>query len=118
MENVTGEKFRDLKFGYTRMTKIENYDVRILRTGVTGELGYEIHGSPEIGNEVWDAIYAAGRPYGLRLLGGRSQLISHVEGCYPTIGRDFWPATNGMGQSHAHRIDPSGGSYEWRDLSN
>lgn len=117
MESATGEKFRDLRFSHTRMTRIGNYEVRILRTGVTGELGYEIHGSPEIGNEVWSAIHEAGKPYGLRLLGGRSQLISHVEGCYPTIGRDFWPATDAMGQSHAHRIDPAGGSYEWRDLS-
>jgi vanillate/3-O-methylgallate O-demethylase len=114
MESVTGGKFRDLKFSYTRMTTIGDYAVRILRTG---ELGYEIHGSPEIGNDVWNAIRAAGEPYGLRLLGGRSQLISHVEGCYPTIGRDFWPATDAMGHSHAHRIDPAGGSYEWSDLS-
>lgn len=117
MEDVTGEKFRDLKFSYTRMTKIGPHAVRILRTGVTGELGYEIHGSPEFGNDIWNAIVEAGKPHGLRLLGGRSQLISHVEGCYPTIGRDFWPATQAMGKSHAHRLDPAGGSYEWKDVS-
>ena len=117
MEKATGEKFRDLKFSYTRMTRIAGYDVRILRTGVTGELGYEIHGSPDIGNDVWSAIKEAGEEYGLRLLGGRSMLISHVEGCYPTIGRDFWPATSAMGKSQAHRIDASGGSYEWKDIS-
>jgi len=117
MEKVAGEKFRDLKFGYTRMSKIENYDVRILRTGVTGELGYEIHGSPEIGNDVWNAVKEAGKDYGIRLLGGRSMLISHVEGCYPTIGRDFWPATSAMGKSQAYRLDTSGGSYEWKDVA-
>jgi vanillate/3-O-methylgallate O-demethylase len=117
MEKVTGEKFRDLKFSYSRMTKVGKHDVRILRTGITGELGYELHGSPEIGNDVWNAIVEAGKEYGLRLLGGRSMLISHVEGCYPTIGRDFWPATSAMGKSHAHRLDVTGGSYEWKDVS-
>ncbi len=117
MEKVTGGKFCDLKFNYTRMTKIGNQNVLILRAGVTGELGYEIHGSPEIGNDVWNAIKEAGKDHGLRLLGGRSMLISHVEGCYPTIGRDFWPATSAMGKSHAHRLDMTGGSYEWKDVS-
>lgn len=116
MEKVTGERFRDLKFSNTRMTRIGTHPVRILRTGVTGELGYEIHGPSEIGNEIWTAIHGAGEAFGLRRLGGRSMLISHVEGCFPTIGRDFWPATTpSMGHSRAHTIDHRGGSYEWND---
>lgn len=45
-------------------------------------------------------------------------LISHVEGCYPTIGRDFWPATSSKARmSKAHTLDTRGGSYEWSDPS-
>ncbi|MBI3014764.1 MAG: aminomethyl transferase family protein [Candidatus Tectomicrobia bacterium] len=118
MEKTTRENLRDIKFSYTRMTKIGQHDVRILRTGVTGELGYEVHGPSEIGNDIWVAIHEAGKEFGLRLLGGRSQLISHVEGCFPTIGRDFWPAASTTGgSSKAHKLDTKGGSYEWSDPS-
>ncbi|HTW89102.1 MAG TPA: hypothetical protein VMD75_13960, partial [Candidatus Binataceae bacterium] len=113
MEKATGESLRDLKFSHTRMTKVGNHAVRILRTGVTGELGYEFHGPSEIGNEIWLAVQKAGDEFGLKLLGGRSQLVSHVEGCFPTIGRDFWPSVSALGGSRAHLIQSTGGSYEW-----
>jgi vanillate/3-O-methylgallate O-demethylase len=117
MEKASGESLRDLKFSHTRMTRVGDHAVRILRTGVSGELGYEFHGPSEIGNELWLAVAAAGEEFGLRLLGGRSQLVSHVEGCFPTIGRDFWPAVSALGGSgsRAHLIQSSGGSYESSD---
>jgi vanillate/3-O-methylgallate O-demethylase len=116
LEKATGESLRDIRFSYTRMTQIASHRVRILRTGITGELGYEIHGPSDIGNEIWQAIYEAGKQFDIRRLGGRSMLISHVEGCYPTIGRDFVPATSAKARmSKAHTIDNRGGSYEWSD---
>lgn len=116
LEKATGQSLRDIKFSYTRMTRIGPHTVRVLRTGITGELGYEIHGPSDIGNEIWLAIYEAGKEFGVRRLGGRSMLISHVEGCYPTIGRDFIPATSSKARmSKAHMIDKGGGSYEWSD---
>jgi glycine cleavage system aminomethyltransferase T len=118
LEKATGENLRDIRFSHTRMTRIDAHPVRILRTGITGELGYEIHGPSEIGNEIWLAIYEAGKAFGIRRLGGRSMLISHIEGCYPTIGRDFVPATSTKARmSKAHTIDNRGGSYEWSDPS-
>jgi vanillate/3-O-methylgallate O-demethylase len=116
LEAATGESLREIKFSTTRMTRLGEHRVRILRTGITGELGYEIHGPSDIGNEIWQAIHEAGKPFGVRRLGGRSMLISHVEGCYPTIGRDFIPATSSKARmSKAHTIDTRGGSYEWSD---
>lgn len=116
LEKATGESLRDIKFSHTRMTQIGSHRVRILRTGITGELGYEIHGPSDIGNDIWQMIYDAGKAFGVRRLGGRSMLISHVEGCYPTIGRDFVPATSAKARmSKAHTIDTRGGSYEWSD---
>jgi vanillate/3-O-methylgallate O-demethylase len=116
LEKATGESLRDLRFSYTRMTRIGTQPVRILRTGITGELGYEIHGPAEVGNAIWLAIHAAGQEFGIRRLGGRSMLVSHVEGCFPTIGRDFIPATStSTGRSQSHLIDRTGGSYEWSE---
>ena len=116
LEKAAGERLRDIKFSHTRMTQIAGHQVRILRTGITGELGYEVHGPSDIGNELWVAIHEAGQEFGVRRLGGRSMLISHVEGCFPTIGRDFVPATSTRARmSKAHTIDSRGGSYEWSD---
>lgn len=115
LERAVGENLRDIKFSYTRMSRLAGHDVRILRTGVSGELGYEIHGPVETADEIWQALTQAGLEFGLKLLGGRSQIVSHVEGCFPTIGREFLPAVPEAGKSRAHTIDLSGGSYEWSD---
>jgi glycine cleavage system aminomethyltransferase T len=116
MERATGERLRDIRFMQTRLSSIAGHEVRILRTGVTGELGYEVHGRSELGQEVWVALHEAGKEFGVRLLGGRSMLVSHVEGCFPTITRDYWPAAAVTGgKSRAHTVETSGGSYEWSD---
>lgn len=43
--------------------------VVVSRTGYTGELGYEIFCHPKDGAEVFDAVFAAGAPMGLRPMG-------------------------------------------------
>ncbi len=118
MERATGENLRDIRFLWSRMSRIAGADVRILRMGVTGELGYEVHGPSDCGNDVWVAIHEAGKAFGLRLMGRRSQIIGHVEAGIPTIARDFFPAAASTpGKSKAHVIDTLGGSYEWSELS-
>lgn len=114
MEAVTGSDLRGLDFGWATTAPVDGHPCRILRAGVTGELGYEIHGPAELGNQIWSSVRDAGQQHGLRLLGGRSQLVSHVEHGFATIGRDFWPATSTRAaDSRAHRLAPSGGSLEW-----
>lgn len=120
MEKVTGESLRDIRFLRSRMSKIGNIEVRILRMGVTGELGYEVHGPSEYGNDVWVAIHEAGKEFGIKLVGGRSQFIGHVEHGFPTFGWDYLDAaqaTPGKSISTHITVDLKGGSYEWSDLS-
>jgi glycine cleavage system aminomethyltransferase T len=116
LEKALGAGLRDLRFSYWSAGRIAGHEIRVLRTGITGELGYEVHGPVEIGNEIWLALTQSGRPYDLKLLGGRSQVVSHVEACFPTIGREFLPAVlPDTGKSRAHSIDLRGGSLEWTD---
>jgi vanillate/3-O-methylgallate O-demethylase len=44
----------------------------VLRTGISGELGYELHGSAGDADRVWRAVAAAGQEFGIHLLGFRS----------------------------------------------
>lgn len=118
LERTTGENLRDIRFLWNRMSKIASFDVRILRMGVTGELGYEVHGPSEYGNEVWEAIHEAGKEFDMKLMGRRSQIIGHVEAGIATVSRDFFAAAaTGPGKSKAHVVNMTGGSYEWSDVS-
>jgi aminomethyltransferase len=51
-------------FGFTP-AKLRDIPVEISRTGYTGDLGYEIWMDAERALDVWDALIAAGAPYGL-----------------------------------------------------
>lgn len=116
VEQASGESFRDVRFLWSKPAKIAGCEVLVLRMGVTGELGYEIHGPSEAGNDVWLAIQEAGKNFGMKLMGRRAQIIGHVEAGIATIARDFLPAAAATpGKSKSHTVDMSGGSYEWSD---
>lgn len=93
LEKVTGESLRDIGFNRSRLSKVGVIPVRVLRTGISGELGYELHGSAHDANEVWTAIATAGAEFGLRLLGFRSQPVQHIEAGIATNGLDYLPAS-------------------------
>src|ERR671930_1226360 len=61
--------FSDLKWFRFCVGRIGDYDgipVVVSRTGYSGELGYEVWCHPSDGVAVWDAIWEAGQPYGLK----------------------------------------------------
>ncbi len=118
MEKVTAESLRDIRFLWSRMVKINNIDVRVLRMGVTGELGYEIHGPSEHGNDIWTTIFEVGKEFGLKMIGGRAQGVGHIEHGFPSIVSGYYPAAALTGgKSRAHTMETKGGSYEWADVS-
>ena len=92
LEEAFGESLRDIGFNRSRAAIINELPVRVLRTGISGELGYEVHGRSADANAVWTAIAAAGAGHGLRLLGLRSQSVQHIEAGIATNGLDYLPA--------------------------
>lgn len=93
IEKVIGASVRDLEFNHSRSAKIGDAPIRVLRTGISGELGYELHGPAEHANAVWSAVVEAGKDYDIKLLGVRSQLVQHVESGFATNGLDYLPAS-------------------------
>ena len=73
LEKAAGESLRDLGFNRTRGARVGGLPVRVLRTGISGELGYELHGPADDADAVWRLVTAAGQEFGLRHLGFRSQ---------------------------------------------
>ena len=49
--------------------EFDGVDVRVCRTGYTGEHGYEVLVAAERAGELWDALLAAGAPEGIRPCG-------------------------------------------------
>ncbi len=92
LEKASGESLRDLGFNRSRPASLGGVPVRVLRTGISGELGYELHGRADAAGQAWRAVAAAGQEFGMHLLGFRSQPVQHIEAGIATNGLDYLPA--------------------------
>jgi len=61
----------------------------VCRTGYTGEHGYELIVPAAAAGAVWDALFAAGEPYGLRACGLGARDTLRTEMGYPLHGQDL-----------------------------
>lgn len=68
---------------------IAGHDVSVCRTGYTGERGYELVVPSGVAVEVWDAVMAAGDPFGLRACGLGARDTLRTEMGYPLHGHEL-----------------------------
>ena len=71
-----------------REGSIAGVRARLLRVGFVGELGYEIHVPASGASHVWQALYQAGRPHGLRPFGVEAQRVLRLEKGHLIVGQD------------------------------
>jgi vanillate/3-O-methylgallate O-demethylase len=83
LEKATGERLDDIRFLTFRDTRVGGKKTEIGRIGMSGNLAYELHGPLEDGPEIYDAVYRAGREFGIERLGWGTYLVNHVEGGFP-----------------------------------
>jgi sarcosine oxidase subunit alpha len=62
--------------------------MRLFRVSFTGELGFEINVPADYGAAVWDAVWQAGRPFGMVAYGTESMHVLRAEKGYIIIGQD------------------------------
>jgi vanillate/3-O-methylgallate O-demethylase len=122
LEKATGESLRDIDFMRFRKTRVGGIKFQALRQGMSGEIGYELHGPSEQGVALYNALLQAGQEYGIRRLGGRTKMVNHVEACFPTPSVDFIPAYVGEAADGASSTAPAyrpvtAGSFEYTDVS-
>ncbi|HZL77358.1 MAG TPA: glycine cleavage system aminomethyltransferase GcvT [Candidatus Limnocylindrales bacterium] len=79
----------DLKKNQIAGFKFENHSVLVSRTGYTGEDGFEIVGSDESIQHLWDKILAIGQPFGLKPAGLGARDTLRTEVCYPLYGHEL-----------------------------
>lgn len=94
IEAATQEDFHDLKFCCFRYATIAGHRVRVLRLGMAGTLAYEVHGTVDMGTDVYEAIWKAGQPFGIRRLGEFywSYFCQHTENGFPQSFGHFYNA--------------------------
>jgi aminomethyltransferase len=82
----------ELKWFRFLVGRIGSYDgipIIVSRTGYTGELGYEIWCHPDDGTAVWDAVWEAALPYGIKPLGLEALEILRIESGLIFAGYEF-----------------------------
>ncbi|MCW3837552.1 aminomethyl transferase family protein [Sphingomonas canadensis] len=82
MERATGAEVPQLKFFNMTTLKIAGKDVRALRHGMAGQPGYELFGPWEDYAAVHAALVAAGKEFGMRLVGGRAYSSNTLESAW------------------------------------
>lgn len=70
---------------------IAGHDITVCRTGYTGERGYELVVPTASAVEVWDAVVAAGEPFGIRACGLGARDTLRTEMGYPLHGHELSP---------------------------
>jgi glycine cleavage system aminomethyltransferase T len=93
LDRLAGDnQLRDTKYMHVAPLRIAGHDIWALRQGMAGEIGFELQGPREFGDEVHAAVMEAGQEFGIRRLGARVTMINHLEACFPTIATDYIPA--------------------------
>jgi aminomethyltransferase len=82
-------------YGFTKGT-LAGYEMIISRTGYTGELGYELYFPPDpvMGKKIWDAIFTAGKEFGIQPIGLGARDTLRLEMGMCLYGNDIDQTTN------------------------
>ena len=76
-------------FGVTR-SSVAGVAVWISRTGYTGDLGFEVWSDAQDAVRIWDALMAAGKPFGIEPAGLDALDVSRIEAGFILLGIDYF----------------------------
>ena len=83
------EELKWFRFLIGRIGAHDGIPIIVSRTGYTGELGYEVWCHPSDGPAVWDAIFEAGQPHGIKPLGLEALDMLRIESGLIFAGYEF-----------------------------
>ncbi|RJG41028.1 aminomethyltransferase family protein [Mesorhizobium sp. DCY119] len=82
------------RFAVARIGDAQGVPIVVSRTGYTGELGYEIWCHPRDAEQVFDAVWEAGQPHGLKPMGLLALDMVRIEAGLIFAGYDFSDQTD------------------------
>jgi aminomethyltransferase len=71
-------------------------ELRVSRTGFTGDLGYELWVDPAQALALWDHLMAAGAPWGIRPIGTHALNVARIEAGFIITNMDFVPSEQAL----------------------
>ncbi len=83
------EELKWFRFLVGRIGTYDGVPIVVSRTGYTGELGYEIFCHPSDAEAVWDAVFTAGGPRGIKPLGLEALDMVRIESGLIFAGYEF-----------------------------
>ena len=89
LDDLADHDLREVDFMRSGWLEIAGVEVRAVRFGMSGELGFELHGPAEGKEDVWEAIREAGEPYGLHRLSVKTSSINQLESGIASRVRDY-----------------------------
>jgi aminomethyltransferase len=99
LTQVTKADLKGLNYFHITQAEIQGIPALISRTGYTGDLGYEIWIKAGDGEVLWDALMAAGKPYGLIPAGMLALDLARVEAGLLLIEVDYVSARHALIQA-------------------
>jgi aminomethyltransferase len=96
LEAATRQDWSDVPYFGHRRTELGGVEVHVTRTGYTGDLGYEVWTPVEAAVEIWDALWEAGGPHGIRAAGIRALDVARVEAGLILIEADYTSARHAI----------------------
>ncbi len=111
MRALFGDEILGLPYYWCTQTELDGIPVVVSRTGWTGELGYEIYlRDPARGEELWNRILEAGRPFQIRPTGPSD--IRRMEAGIFNYGPDMNLANNPFEVTGLERlVEPQEADY-------
>lgn len=100
-EGVLQESLDNLGYYQFREIHFQNEKIIVSRTGYTGEDGFEIYSSPELGVKLWTLLLEKGKDQGLVPVGLGARDTLRLEAKYPLYGHELnatrTPVESGIG---------------------
>jgi aminomethyltransferase len=81
-----------LRFFGTAPARLDGIEIRISRTGYSGDLGYELWCDAGDALALWDGIFRAGRAFGLEPAGIEALDMARIEAGFIMLGVDYHSA--------------------------
>jgi aminomethyltransferase len=96
LQKLTKVNLSPIEYYHFVRGTLAGVDMIISRTGYTGELGFELYfdSNAAIGKKVWDAIFDAGKEFGIKPIGLGARDTLRLEMAYCLYGNDIDQTTN------------------------
>lgn len=96
LQKLTDVPLSTIEYYHFKRGNVAGIPMIISRTGYTGELGFEIYfePSPAMGKKVWDAVFAAGKEFGVAPVGLGARDTLRLEMGFCLYGNDIDQTTH------------------------